>query len=642
MGKKGQITAFVIIGLVLLFSAGIYFYLQEKTTFFTPKELVPKELAPIQQLVEQCSKTLTEDAAFRASMQGGYVEIPEDVADDKSRYIDSGLKIPLWYTQGENIMPSLEDMQNDIANYVQLNLNSCVNNFSQFSQQYNIKELGQPEAQTVINDNAINTKITYPLEVTNKQSTEISKISQFSSETEDSFGRKYRLASQIFLYEQHTGILENLTMEIIASNGNKDFPNEGIGISCNKQEWSIKNSIMPNLKLALLANMRYLTISNTDTVQPSSPYPDYYSKFYKVKVSNEMFSGMTVMPLFDRDWNMDINVFPNDNGITRPATSDFPIIGGCFKIYNHKYDIVYPFVFRITDNTKQEPTYFLFGTDVVIDKSNANRVSKIMPEPLKNVITNSDYCNDTRDVITVNAIDENGNKVYNAEIQYQCIRFLCDMGVTNVTRNAQGYVIDPSDFALKTSYPDCAGGMIIAKKDGYVYGVMHDVYTGDVTINGVSQSYNGRIVNVVMTSLKNFTYDVKLVKFDEPTGSYSIQEGIPEGTSAVISLKNSDNDFEQTLIYPQDPEFPQNLQLIDSDTVYDVNINLVTDENEGWIGGLNMKWGPGMTNVQQNNKVTFYVLGPMDEPKDNADYGQMLDMINKESSNPAFQPVMGR
>ena len=644
MEKKGQITAFIIVGIIVIFSAALFFYLRERTTVFTPKELIPKELTPVKSLIEQCTKTLTQEAADLASSQGGYVTLPNYIYDNPNNYAGPKFegplfKIPLWYVPGQIFMPELENIQDQIAIYVLKNLPACIDNFSSFKDQYDITELAKPTAKVVINDKQVITNLIYPLEIKNKQSTEVSKISEFSSEIQDSLGRKYRLASQIFIQEQRYAFLENLTRQMIYSS---ELPTEGMEINCNDRSWDIKKDIIPQLRLIILANLRFLTITNTDDLQPESQFPDYYSQFYKIKVSNEKFHGLSVTPIFDSSSEMKVDVYPNSNGVVKPATADLPILGNCFKIYNHKYDVNYPLVFQIRDDSTDEPSFFYFGTAVVLDKSNPNRYGKIKRYvSLSNDITNSDFCDDAKYSMTVFAVDEEGNELENASIRYQCIDFVCDMGKTSIRKNEYGNYIGANNYALTTKFPSCAGGVLIAQKDGYVKGVKDGVIVGDVEINGQKPFVNGMHTDIKMASLKKMEVNVKeIVIYPNSGGTMYDTRDLSNNVTAIITLKaQGDTDYETTTIYPPEPdyEFTQDLMLIKSDDGYDLDIKLTKGEN--WIGGSTLSWTPGYDNVNENSKVTFYVIRILGDPSTEEDFVTLYNFVRDESVNhpPVFE-----
>jgi hypothetical protein len=635
MKKKGQLTVFVIVGMVILFSVGIYLYIRSETTLFQPKELVPKELTPVKEFVEQCMNSLTSDAVFLASSQGGYVDLPLDIAADPSRHVGYGLKIPLWYTPGDMRMPSQAEMQKQIGDHVLSNLGSCVNNFQQFSQQYNITPLAAPQANVTISDNAVTVQLDYPLDVRNKQNTQISRISKFSTSIDDTLGKKYRLARQIFVYEQQHAFLENLTLEMIAGSG---LPYQGMEITCAKREWDVENDIKPTIKLMLLANLRFLTFTNTASVQPQSPYPDYYRAFYTIRPSAETFGSMLVTTVFNTQWPIDVNVYPNSNGKVTPVTADLPAIGSCFKIYDHKYDVVYPLVFQITDTSKDTPSYFYFATDVVLDRNVPNRQAGLTPRYETDTITTSDYCNDRKYPLSVYAIDDFTNeRISGASINFRCIRFSCDMGQTSVRRTAEGYVLDPSDFVLAGNFPGCAGGIITASKDGYLDGEQTDVLTGDITKDGVNQIYQGMTYNIRMIPLKPFDIDVKEVVYSASGLSHQISEIEPDEI-AIISLRSDEKQYNQLIQYPISPDNPDTIKLLLADGIkYHVSVNLV--KGDSLVGGSQLDWVVESSGgVYRSSRLTFYAIKSSTVPSTDQEYSGLAQLISDKSTS--FPPEL--
>ena len=72
MKKRGQVTLFVIIGLVILFSTLIILYIRSIDHNQTPPVVVKDN---INNFVEQCLFQITEDALIKLGQQGGYIEM---------------------------------------------------------------------------------------------------------------------------------------------------------------------------------------------------------------------------------------------------------------------------------------------------------------------------------------------------------------------------------------------------------------------------------------------------------------------------------------------------------------------------------------------------------------------------------------
>ena len=79
--RKGQVTIFIIIGIVLLIIAGIGIYLFNSTgvanltdTEFESTKTVDTNLRPIKMFVEKCMNDVGSKALKKIGRQGGYIQ----------------------------------------------------------------------------------------------------------------------------------------------------------------------------------------------------------------------------------------------------------------------------------------------------------------------------------------------------------------------------------------------------------------------------------------------------------------------------------------------------------------------------------------------------------------------------------------
>src|SRR3989344_7077087 len=126
--KRGQISFFVIIAILLIAGISIIFILD-------PFSGVPSKLQPVENYFLDCVSNLAEEGAMTAGEQGGYIEVPE--FEVGSEYMPSGSQInyfgsviPYWfYISGNNIkktqMPSIEEIERQLSGYISRNIGEC-------------------------------------------------------------------------------------------------------------------------------------------------------------------------------------------------------------------------------------------------------------------------------------------------------------------------------------------------------------------------------------------------------------------------------------------------------------------------------------------------------------------------------------
>ena len=74
MHKRGQVTVFIIVGVLILIVAGVFLYSQDKKIIEKPTTI---NTAPIISFVEQCIKSTAQEGIFENGKQGGYFILPE-------------------------------------------------------------------------------------------------------------------------------------------------------------------------------------------------------------------------------------------------------------------------------------------------------------------------------------------------------------------------------------------------------------------------------------------------------------------------------------------------------------------------------------------------------------------------------------
>ena len=299
----------------------------------------------------------------------------------------------------------------------------------------------------------------------------------------------------------------------------------------------------------------------------------------------------------------------------------------------------YPIVFQITDSSAQDASYFYFATDVVLENSEPNRRGKMRKLYDIDASAKSEVCTDRRYPMNVIALDDyTFESIYNAKITYQCLFYQCSMGITNVTRNEQGYIIDPSDYSLNTKFPGCVNGILIGEKPGYVKGITRDVKTGEVTEDGYAQVHENEQLNVYMTKLKEMDVQVFAVMYDLGADTYEVTSLDPDEI-AIITVTSKDKRYEQRVSYPFDPDVGKKLQLMLSDDVYILDIK-VADKDGTLTGGLVMDWGPGRDNLLQNNQVYLYAIKSEMPLNSDEDFMYFYNKIKEKSTE--FPPELHR
>ena len=188
MKKRGQITPFIILGLVFL----LFFLI----ILFTKSYRIEKigaissdELNPIKYYVDLCAKSSASDALYILGVQGGYTVQPQ-------LYFQSAYtKIAYWYYEGQDTSPTIEEMEQELSAYVDKALPECIESLNAFSDMGFEFEFGDINTETKINQNNVEFRIDYPITIIKGESK--AEINEFYKIIPVRLGHIHSIAEEI-------------------------------------------------------------------------------------------------------------------------------------------------------------------------------------------------------------------------------------------------------------------------------------------------------------------------------------------------------------------------------------------------------------------------------------------------------------
>jgi len=159
MKKKGQVTIFIIIAIILIASISLYFIFRDS---LSSDEGLSPDVENVYLFVEECLENVGEDVIYTIGQGGGYYFPP-------ALSTDSG--IAYYSSNGENYMPSKEQIEDEISYFTSSKLFFCVRNFVDFPE----FEITQREikTKTEIKDEEVILDVKYPISITKGKSTTI-------------------------------------------------------------------------------------------------------------------------------------------------------------------------------------------------------------------------------------------------------------------------------------------------------------------------------------------------------------------------------------------------------------------------------------------------------------------------------------
>jgi hypothetical protein len=510
--KRGQVTLFVIIGLVILFSTLIVLYIRsidrEPTEPFVVKDNV-------NDFVEQCLFQLTQEAVIKLGQQGGYIEmegidkVTAEYAPFESEILsmyNGKLHIPYWFyqdsteldkTQMPELIKSYEEdysIQWQLENYISKKIKICLNDFEVFEAQgMKIIDKGTISTEVIIAEGDVNVKLNYPIEI-KKDEDDIENRYTFVTSVPVRLGRMYRLAKEIRDYEMENVFLEKHTMNMISAFSRVDndyLPPMYGGLEfgeCSGMEYWMYNSVNDDLNEMLIANVPFLHIAETnfnriiindeDNKRQKLRQATYDQMIHQV--SENSYPMINVDFSYRQSFPMDLDL--GTYGILQPNRMDMDLIFSyvCMFEYKFAYNLKYPVLITLTDSMSKvnnREFRFQFPMQVVL-KDNYPRIrySDVFPEPISvRKKTECDLDQRISAPMTINVLDDMDKGIDGVSIYFQC-------GPSMIYQfHANGTLKNISTFAKKCSigatkngvyegkFPQCkGGGMISIKRNGYL------------------------------------------------------------------------------------------------------------------------------------------------------------------------------
>ena len=191
--KRAQATIFIILGIVLVIAIFIVYQARDqifKSQWGLEKQrdvAVQLEIKDIETYVDGCVKDVAEGGIRLIGLQGGYMVPPPNSLETDFSTISYG------YYNGKKSLPSIEQMQEEFALYVESSLPLCFDesDFPDFD-----IATGDINARSRIKQNSVSVTVNYPISVS-KDSANYRIRSKYSKEIPVRLGKIYDVVSEI-------------------------------------------------------------------------------------------------------------------------------------------------------------------------------------------------------------------------------------------------------------------------------------------------------------------------------------------------------------------------------------------------------------------------------------------------------------
>lgn len=503
-GKRGQITIFIIIAIVLLLGAAIYFYAfdtsdQETESAAQQTAQLADEVQPVQQFVDACVARVGREAIEELSLRGGFLSLKDPrygqsmeqshISTESEVVLfgpDYSFKVPYWYHMssendcqncqfgGNN--PSDTLVQDTIGQYILDEIPLCFNNFESFTTQgwQIIPNADLATIDVSLREEDVRIIMDYPIiAIREGQHT----IGESYVELDVDLKKMLDLSREVTLKQLNYSFLEYNTMNLISAYGDLEQsalpPIADFELGASGPIWSKTLTQMRVMEL-LQAYVGTYTVEGTRNffppiVQDSQSRIEQGTKYSLVlpivdqdetrfqDIDIKFSTAYNALPYFD--------ISPSEGDIVRPKQeqSSFKFLLEVFsQQYEFYYDISYPVIVEVRDPEAfgGDGASFLFALEtnvrynepkrppsdndpIIIDAAGAGNI-ELFSSP-------EQWISDTFEVNATSA----GQALDDAQVRYYCGPFTANIGATN------------EDGYFEGKLPICTGGVIEVGKEGY-------------------------------------------------------------------------------------------------------------------------------------------------------------------------------
>lgn len=498
--KKAQITIFIIVGIILLFSSALIFYIKGKVTGVTPDPVIiqknlPEDLEGLKKYVEECVYTTGKQAVIIAGSQGGYI-YPNDfgvVGNPFDPTESTGINpftnvknfvVPYWYylespnnCNGNCVFsskrPALigEDsstIQSQISRYVEENLDYCINNFEIYKNMgYDVKPSASLKIDTYITSRSVKIDVYWPMLAGQDN---LKQLDHFIVDIPVALKQIYDSADKLMQLEQNKSMTGAYTLNTILAYAADKLPSAGTLSSADiftgnpPIKWSFKKS-----RSIVEDNIQWYTqaikVMNSKNYAPYNNYDAnpiiQAAKFKMVIATNTTdFSHYEINFKYSKSWPLYFDITPREGDNIQGKSSDFGVLAlmrMAIKDYAFQYDISYPVVVTLYDETafygEGYDFNFAYETNIRNNKVLKSGFYALSVDNLKN----SFACDESQKKsgnITVNVTNKfTGKPIPDAGVYVYFGKSGCPIGETN------------EDGLSVERYPKGIGELVVKKQD---------------------------------------------------------------------------------------------------------------------------------------------------------------------------------
>ena len=210
MNKRGQITIFVIAGIVIVAAILLLIFLRGQLFVTVTPENLPDQLFPIRDHVQDCIKDIAPDYIERIGLQGGYLSTPPG---SYRLFNDTTISYLCFNQAGKptctNRLLTIDSMEEQLSNAIEEALPECLE--VDVSGGVELQLPDNYKVQTDIQASKVVVTLDYPITlISNRDGDELTE-KEFSATVDAPLGDLYEVAMDIVDSEATGGRFDVLT-----------------------------------------------------------------------------------------------------------------------------------------------------------------------------------------------------------------------------------------------------------------------------------------------------------------------------------------------------------------------------------------------------------------------------------------------
>ncbi len=243
MQKRGQVTVFVIVGIVAIITIALIFFakdalIEQATKATNNEKYLQLQATSIQNEIRTCAETITQETLTTLGNQGGYFDPPKFIS-----YYNK--KIGYRCTQREDIEACQNDpivqttFKNKIEQHITTQMQSCLD-LTRWRNKEFIMETGELQTELTLHEASTQVDITYPLTLTkndvtitrDKTTTHLPVPLQTITDKTNDITNKEAAGTKVDPLEESMTSGGKYSVEVI-----KPYPHRIYKITANNYEW---------------------------------------------------------------------------------------------------------------------------------------------------------------------------------------------------------------------------------------------------------------------------------------------------------------------------------------------------------------------------------------------------------------------